>query len=178
MENSCIISGLQQAREVGREELSGIQQRQMQGPAPSEEYPHAPGLTCWKGALQRRTWVPQARRGAKKAYIIPGCIRKSIASRLRKIIQSLYSALVMPLLEGSSELLSTRETWISWGGSSSRWQIQLKDCSISFRRMLKSWEGWESWSCSVSYKLHVWTVIFMRFKHKNSFKLKLCIQTI
>lgn len=44
VENSCITSeGLWQAGEVGREELSEIEQRQMQGPVPSKEYPHAPG---------------------------------------------------------------------------------------------------------------------------------------
>lgn len=45
VENSCKTSeGLWKPRKVGREELSEIQQMKMQGPEPSEGYPHAPGL--------------------------------------------------------------------------------------------------------------------------------------
>ena len=64
------------------------------------------GLTYWKAALQRRTWVSWWKQVghvpavfvAQKANGDLGSIKKSMASRLREAILLLYCALVRPHL--------------------------------------------------------------------------------
>lgn len=58
----------------------------------------------------------------KKAASVLGTIMKSTASRSEEVILTLYSAQVRHIWSAvsSSELLSTRETWRSWGESSGR----------------------------------------------------------
>ncbi|KAJ7395799.1 rna-directed dna polymerase from mobile element jockey-like [Pitangus sulphuratus] len=80
------------------------------------------GLTCWKAALQRRTFlgnnklsVNQQCAPVAKANGILGSITKSRASRSRQVILSLYSALVTYIWSAVSPsgLLSIGETWSS-----------------------------------------------------------------
>lgn len=67
---------------------------------------------------------------AKKSNDILGCIRKSIASRLRKVILSLYSALVRPHLECCVQF---------WNSQYKRDSELLQQVQERATRMIKGW---------------------------------------
>ena len=81
--------------------------------------------------MDKLTMRQQCALAAKKGHSILGCIRKSITSRLREVILSLYSALVRQLGAMSSFGLSRRRrTWAHWSESSERPQRLFRDWSI------------------------------------------------
>ncbi|TRZ22702.1 hypothetical protein HGM15179_004410 [Zosterops borbonicus] len=94
-----------------REELSGIQQGQVQGPASEEEQPWAPAQagddllgssSAEKGLgvlVDNKLSLSQQCVLRAEASGVQGCIRKNIASRLREVILPLYSALVRSHME-------------------------------------------------------------------------------
>ena len=104
--------GPQQAGEMGREEPSGIQQRQMQGPAPGEEQPQAPaqagGDLLESGSVEKELRVLVGNKLSMSqqcalvatARDILECIRNSSASRLEDVILLLFLALCP--VQGSS----------------------------------------------------------------------------
>jgi len=79
------------------------------------------------------TW--QCGLGAQSANHVPGCINRSVASRSREVILSLYSALVRPHLESCVQL------WSSWH----RKDMDLLDWVQ--RRATKMIQGLEHFSC-------------------------------
>jgi len=86
-----------QAGELGSEEPDEVQQGQVQGPAPGEDQLHAL-VQVWGGPAgeqlcgegpgvlvdDKLTMSQQCALAAKKASGILGCIKKSVASRLRR----------------------------------------------------------------------------------------------
>lgn len=83
--------GSQQAREKGRREPYGVQQREMPSSAPGEENP-MPQYRL--GADQRETAWPsmsqQRRPCSKESNSLPGCPGNGVASRPREVIFPFY----------------------------------------------------------------------------------------
>ncbi|KAJ7406735.1 hypothetical protein WISP_131879 [Willisornis vidua] len=97
---------------MGRNKLSEVQLRELQSPDKGKNNPlhhHRLGANILQSSsVEKDLWVlmdnklsmsQQCAPVAKKVTGILGCIRKSIASRLREVILPLYSALVWPCLE-------------------------------------------------------------------------------
>jgi len=61
----------------------------------------------------------QCALAAQKTHCILGCTTRSVASRLREVILSLYFALIRPhwSIVSSSGVPSTRKTWTCWSAS-------------------------------------------------------------